>query len=372
MLYYLVFFILSLCVILDANNVSKSRKVWLYASFVIFFILLSGLRWRTGSDWDAYHFFYTQYDPSILWFNIAMDPGFGKMIHFLRIFSKDFTFYLLFIACITISLKSIFFYKYTDALFLALIIYWSNFLADITPVRQSLAISICFISTTFIINKKPFYFILLVFIAMQMHVSAFIYLLAYPIYYLKWSVRSKIFFLVLSVVLGLAGSATIVLTSFSQFLPSGAGDISLVAAKADHYLRAGSDKTYGNGFNKTQQILAGIVKRGVVIPIFLYFQDKIKFRNNTYNGFLNIFVFGNVIYFIVADFLTIQRMITYFYPFEILLICYVFEFYSNKKVSLSLILSYSLVKLIYYITSASDLLVPYYSIFSNTFYREKF
>lgn len=52
-------------------------------------------------------------------------------------------------------------------------------------LRQGLAIGVCFWAIQYIQEKKPIYFVLLVLVACMFHSSAFVFLLAYPIYHVK-------------------------------------------------------------------------------------------------------------------------------------------------------------------------------------------
>lgn len=66
------------------------------------------------------------------------------------------------------------------------------FLMSYSGLRQALAIGLCFYSISYIQDKKLIKFVLLVLLAGSMHKSAFIFLVAYPIYYLKMSQSARI------------------------------------------------------------------------------------------------------------------------------------------------------------------------------------
>lgn len=77
--------------------------------------------------------------------------------------------------------------KYSENCLLSFIIYLGLpvFLTNYSAMRQVIAIAITVFSYIFIRNKKPFLFILLILLATTFHSSAIIFLIAYPLYYLK-------------------------------------------------------------------------------------------------------------------------------------------------------------------------------------------
>lgn len=66
------------------------------------------------------------------------------------------------------------------------------FLLLYSGLRQSLAIGLTFLSIRFIQKRKPIPFILLVLAASQFHYSAYLFLLAYPIYYLRMNTALRV------------------------------------------------------------------------------------------------------------------------------------------------------------------------------------
>jgi hypothetical protein len=345
----------------------KTRKA-AYIALSVGFVLMGSLRWHTGNDWKPYYNFFTTFTTDNPYFLIAMEPGFTQFVKFLRFFSNNFTFYLTVLSILTIGIKAVFFYEYAGAVFLAAILYWGTNLSDIIAVRQSLAISLCLLSTHFIILKKPWYFVIMVFIAAQIHITSYIFLFSYFVYHARWSVGYKIFFLLLSLAVGSLNVSQNLLQIVVDYTPSGIG-LDRLNDKAQSYMESGNEVNYGNNLSKTQRLIAAIFKRAILLPIFFYFQEKLTIYEDKYKGFLNLYTFGNILFFLVIDFLTLQRIASYFYIFEILLFCIVFINVRSKSVWLLVIIGYSLFKLISIIVNAQHLLVPYIWIFSDNLDR---
>ena len=66
------------------------------------------------------------------------------------------------------------------------------FLLLYSGLRQSLAIGLTFLSVRYIQKRKPIPFILLILAAAQFHYSAYLFLIAYPIYYLRMNTSLRV------------------------------------------------------------------------------------------------------------------------------------------------------------------------------------
>ena len=358
MLYYIIFLLLTAIALLERVEVPRETKKWIYITITLIFIALGSLRWETGNDWRPYENFYTTFDSDDPFFMIAMEPGFAYFVRFLRFFSENFTFYLFVLSTLVISMKAVFFYRYTKAILLVTLLYWGTAMGDITAVRQMLAISICLISTIFVIEKRPWPFLFLVFLAAQIHITAYVFVLAYFLYHYDWSIKSKTIWLVVAIGLGMVGGSENLLQIGINLVPGGLG-LDRISEKAEIYMALGNEKTYGTNLSKTQRMIAAVAKRAVLLPIFFYFQNKLSNVSAHYKGFLNLYTFGNIVFFIVIDFLTLQRLVSYFYIFEILLFCILYEHVKSRTIWLLIIILYSLSKLVSLVVNGSDLLVPY-------------
>lgn len=332
------------------------------------FVILGGFRWNTGADWMPYSNFYTKSDTEDPYFMLAMESGFATLVKFLRLFSNSFTFYLCVLSLACVALKAVFLYRYTNAVFLALILFWAVALGDIIAVRQSLAISLCAISAIYIVDRKPLLFALFVFLALQIHITAILFFLAYPIYHWNWSVKSKVICLLIAILFGLFVGSEKILSHIISFVPSGIG-LERISQKAESYMSLGNEMGGKQNVSKFQRTVAALAKRAIILPVFFFFQHQLSKSSTTFKGFLNLYTFGNILYFIFIDFLTLQRSATYFYFFEIILFCIIFDNVKSKTVWFSIIMLYALLKLISLVLASHNLIVPYIWIFSEDTFR---
>ena len=121
---------------------------------------------------------------------------YNKLIGFIW---NERQFFLAVSALVAILPIAIVIYKKSVNTFFSYIVYMGLpvFLMSFSGIRQSIAIGICFLSVLFIQDKKWIKFIVAVLVASLFHYSAFIFLVAYPLYYLKFNKNGRVFSLLL-------------------------------------------------------------------------------------------------------------------------------------------------------------------------------
>ena len=191
MIIYLIPLILSIIGAFFVKN--KTIKKWLYYIICLVVILIVGLRSSTiGSDTRTYELFFNK-----ITFH-TLDTHyfeFGYMIlnATVRAIADNYSMFLLVVSAI--SYASIFYIikKYSANYFISITLLISlMFMYDsMNIMRQFLAISIVFLSSTLAINRKPVKFILAIALATSIHTSAIIGLLLYPIIHAKTSLSLK-------------------------------------------------------------------------------------------------------------------------------------------------------------------------------------
>jgi hypothetical protein len=352
---------------MDLVRTPKIIKVVSLIFLLTFLILFSGLRWRTGLDWGAYEGYFNIFDIKKKFSLIVFEPGYVFLTFLVKnILNGGYSLFLFIFSFFVISLRAKFFRQSTNLVFVALLLFWGNTLAEVFPIRQSLAISVCLLSIPFIQKRKPIIHILITIIGMQFHFSLILWLVAYPVYHLKWSIKWKVTFLILSIFIGLGGLLDIVFSILSSNPIFGR-----FSEKASDYTKIGAEGMVTDQ-GKIVTIITGILKRGILLPVLFYFENKFKDRDAVFSKYMNLFVFGNVIYFIVINFIAMQRAATVFYAFEIVLLCRLIQNIENRRAKIIwyIVLSlYALIKMLFIVVGGHIFMVPYYWIFSTNFDR---
>lgn len=85
-------------------------------------------------------------------------------------------------------------YRYSEKPMMSILWYFAfgRFIMTFSGIRQSIAMSICFLAYYLIKERKPIYFVLLILFAALFHASALFCLILYPLYYMKLD-RRKVF-----------------------------------------------------------------------------------------------------------------------------------------------------------------------------------
>lgn len=196
--YYILLGIIIIGIICKFDNY-KTSYIYIYISFV-YIIAIQGLRKIiVGVDVSGY----------IGGFKLAKELNFlsgDRLFNYelgYSIYSQFFSklnlpeqIYL-FIVSLTIMLPIFYtILKISKIPSLSVLIYitFGFFTFSFSGLRQAIAIGITFFSFKFIKEQKKVWFILFCFLAMSFHKSAFIFLLSYPIYYLKISKKFFLFF----------------------------------------------------------------------------------------------------------------------------------------------------------------------------------
>lgn len=346
------------------------RKVLMcFAGIFIFLVIwaFASLRWKTGTDWESYYdtFYYFSEE-----YAINFEPGYASFVKFIRGFTSNYSVFLAIFSFLCLSLKFSFFFKYNKEIFFTLILlFYCYYFADIFAVRQSLAISLTLFSTIFIINKRPILFIIFVSLATSIHTSSILFFFAYYIYWFKVKDRTFYFIVFFSILLGLIGIGGVFLNLIFKAL----GLEGFMADKLNNYL-TGENEGVNNPF---VSYILGIVKRLLLIPLFIYIKNKSKDRFIYFNGYFNLYMTGNIIYFLFAKDLAIfARASVPFLIFEIFLIGYVLLYFKGNKNKMLLVffimVLFSWTRFSALVNSYYDLYVPYNSIFDKKIERTNF
>lgn len=329
----------------------------MYPRFVFFafcglMILLAGLRWETGTDWTPYYEDYLEQ-------GVRTDFEFGYQL-LVRLFSSsgiNYTGFLLFCSLISIGTIAFTCKKYLGFTIVALLVFYSFYYLGsfLGAGRRQFAIAICFFSILYITKNKFLPFIIAVLTAATFHISALIFLLAFPVYKLKDKnaliAVTALFFIIFGVVIfGFSNAVTFL---FERL------DIGIFSYKVITYATSTSDfgePGLGMGFAKRLFIL-----------IFLFMARKYFDLSHPYRGLLNLYIFSFVSYVLFVTTIPMLSVLTIYYSItEVLLISYaVYKFKSIQGIVMVGFLAYIILQTYTILLPYWDLYVPYISILES-------
>ncbi|UNH41715.1 EpsG family protein [Moellerella wisconsensis] len=360
MIYYLLFGYFSLLAIFcSINNEYKwKRNLTIISAIIIIFI--SGIRWKTGTDWEPY---FKIFNNNLTFFELLSLPyetGFLLLNSLVKLFTNNYTLFLFTSVIIIVSTKYYTILKLSPYPLVALLANMSFYAADLFHVRQGFAISIVALSSLFIVKKKPLYFTLLVLLASSFHITALSFIPAYYIYNLKFKVSKVFTYLFIAFFVSLFIDISTLLLNIANYL------FPFISEKIIRYTEMDFDVASDIPLWVRQTL--GFTKRMFFIFIFISLSSKIK--NDQFKGFLNIFIVSVFIFIILNEaHPTFKRIAMYYSFFEIILISYILVPFKLKSriIIILLIILYCYSKYIYGFESNWPLFFPYESIFDTTF-----
>jgi hypothetical protein len=369
MLYVAVFLILGIFSLMDIIYLERNVRRFFFVVATCILFLLGAFRWETGTDWIPYLEFFQRNFSFDEFNNGLFEIGYVALNFLVKSFTEKYTVFLVVLACITIGFKSFFFYRYTGFFLTALFTFYAFFLGDIFAVRQSIAISFTLWSTKFIAERKFLLFILMLAMATLFHVTAPVFLIAYFIFKKVYSSKFVYWVLFASIIISYTGIVTKALE-----LLGGLGGEGLVMLKLLAYLD--SPETNNSEISTGLLLLLGYARRIVLIPVLLYYRRQASLSSKYYNGCLNIFIFGNILYFLFSNSIAVFiRASSYFLIYEVILVSILLQSFQNRVkryLVFCILFLYAAAKLYFALSTYKDLYIPYYSIFDNYIPRQNF
>jgi hypothetical protein len=324
--------------------------------------LLGGIRWETGTDWVNYKYYFAVNSSFDEFMNdMSFEKGYAFLNYIVKSVYDNYSVFLFVLSFFTVILKAKPLLFFSSFPLFSLLIYFSFHLGDITAVRQSLAISVLVLSTFYIKEKKLLLFLMLIFTASLIHISSIAFIPAYYLYHKKISNTVLVSLLTGALVLSMIpGLIQKLLMGIVGFIFRDGGRIGLKLELYTEFNSVVDDQIKGG--------ILSVLKRVVIIPIYLLARKYVSPKYEYYNGFLNIFIFGNILYILFyRSFPVMIRSSTPFLFYEIFLLTSLLLTGRSvyQKTGLYLIISlYCISKLWFFLSLYWDLYVPYKSIVS--------
>ncbi len=368
----IAFFLLPF-VFLDNTFTNRLKKQIIF-SFCIFFVILGGIRWNTGTDWYSYLYGFelSQDLDFVLNSPYSFEVGFGLLNYIVNQTFGSYSAFLFIFTFITIFLNyRVITHKYFIATSLfSFFLFYCSTIGNIVATRQALAVALTLYSIIFIIERKFIKFLILVLCATLIHRSAIIFLPAYYLFDMDLS-QKKLTLIYLSGML--TGIILLKMTDIGLNIPllSNINFLNSYKDKIESYNEIGQ-VTYGAINSFTINVLGYLKSFFIMIPMLYMHKD----RNNIYTKLLTLVVFGSVIYFTLGAVSSeFKRLNAYYDAINILLLPYFISLIKDKKIRYFLIFLFSFVYLYRIYTALLmfwDLLDPFYTIFDENNQRQMY
>lgn len=276
MIYYIIFFSLFIfAMIFDYFKVKQKYFdhiiYWLFGG-VIF--CLAAFRFETGYDFIPYQNMFLKVQSSSLNIfelsnNMNIEIGFVFLMKIFKGFS--FEFFLFFVTLIAVLPKFVFIYKINKNKFLMLFCYYATiFLTyDMGIIRQGLSMSILLFSVKYLFSHNYIKFQFIVILASLFHSTSLIFSFLFLLRDKELSLKTYLILTALALIFPIFVNTSKFIDIISQF-----GGI--IGTKSDYYAN----------YYIESNIYISLIKRIIVMIIFLYFS---KIKNNKNNYYDNLY-----------------------------------------------------------------------------------
>lgn len=285
-IYFIIFAVLAVFSSFEIYGLRQVENKFFFVSLSFALFVLSFIRWKTGTDWEAYNNFF---DSSIEWnLESEFEWGFARINEFVRIIFNNYTVFLFLSAVILFAFQSSAILKFSPYPVTSLLFLWSVSFANIFFVRQSLATAILFFSIKYIQKRQLLKFLLMVGIAMLFHRTSLIFIVAWWIYPLRISPFKMI--------CGIAISLTLTVFLSELMLSLGSVFGGMAQNKIQFYIEKGED-AFGVEIPMAQIIFKGFINKIFIFILAIYFISILEKKEVEFRGYLNLYWVGILIYF---------------------------------------------------------------------------
>lgn len=340
--FYIIFFISLVAFITKLKPSESPNKLFIILSITTIILFQSLRKWTVGVDIVTYlNFFQRLSTGTIADFSeefYTIEPGFliyNKLIAWLTVDNQIF----LSIVSATIFIPiGYVIYKNSSNFYLSIIslITLGVYNFTFSGIRQSIAISIAFLSYEFIKKRKLFWFLFIIILASTFHKSALVFLPAYFLYNLK--IKKKHFVLVIGLIAGVFAFKSFLLKFF----------VLTAFEKYDN-----SELLVSTGAYTMFFIML------LIYSISIFVQSKTEY-SGTLNAYSNYMLVAVIIQIAASESQVAMRAGYYYYIFLALLLPEIIATFKNRKVRNGLVFIAVVMSLtFYYLTTSASALNPY-------------
>jgi len=362
-MYVFTFTILALFAIKDVFKINSSTNLKLFILAILLLIFHDGFRWGVGTDWEPYLNFFELKE----WDFVHFDIGYILLNKFVRLFTDNYSVFLILHAIIVYSLISITIYKYSVYPFLSLFLFYALMITYLGMNREYIAFAISLFSYKYLFENKRFIFVLIILVASLFHSSVLLFLFA--VFFnneikLKYMLWIFITFLIISI----SGIVNKLPLNLFYLLSENIG---------------GKMSFYSTSYELDSNLLFTIfslLKRSICLIIAAIYYDRLKNSDKNFIIIFNLYFVSTIIYLLFNNTIfqiIVARGMMYFNITEIFMIPYIVSLVSNiefKKVIILAVFVYGALTInksmnFYKDDLGVDIFRPYNSVLINNQYN---
>ncbi|MFL2100932.1 EpsG family protein [Desemzia sp. FAM 23991] len=318
--------------------------------------IIAGFRFYTGYDFNSYGKFYSEVENISDVFNgsIEAESGFLFLNFLFKSMGFNYHTFILFFALFSLLLLTNFVYKFTSFPSLVLLYYYARYflVRDMGQIRSAMACIILLYSIPYVLNKKPFQFLVIVFVASLFHITAWSFIIVYIFHYLFKHLTVKN----ITCLLGISFLIGVIVQIPSIY----------IWAIPERYNAYFTSPSYTNG----QWILNPILWMQLMLffTALILSYPKLNEEKNKFNIILKIYFLASLILIFSGTLSTVGgRLGTLFATSEIFIVPIIFSSFTKNKLVNMLLFSgftFAVFCLIFIISETYIDYMPYETIFN--------
>lgn len=334
---------------------------------MVIMTLFIGLRWETGTDWGPYKelFDFIELDWTFLINVYHFDVGYVLFNGFVRLFSDNYTVFLLINAFVTIYILYRLVIKISPYPNLSLFLFYSAFMLAqfMGSNRRMMAMVFILWGFYYLYERRKLAFAIMIALAFLFHRSSLICFVVLFVPRNIFSIQKTVVVLFLSLIIGLLqlpakliGVAGAVLSTVTN---------NPIVEKMLFYSETGDEHLATSTGSLVLSTILAVAKRSVFLIFYFYVMRKNDIDRLTQYIF-NIYIFGFAGYLMfVGSFF--QMLTTYFALVEVVLLGRMYSYTAGKAkiVILMIIFAYGFVQMLSALNVYPELYMPYINCFSG-------
>jgi len=336
--YYLSIFFFFVLSLLNKENLRKDVVQLFTVIAFIFFLIFGGLRFEVGADWTNYEDLFLANES---WSDVFSSNKEYLFQVFSYVFKLSFNNYSVFVFAfffISFCLKFVFIKKYSPDIFLSLIIYIYTIFSiyDLNGIRQGMALGLCMLSISYILDQNIFKFIGIITIASLFHLSAIIF---FPFYFLsrmKLTNKQILFSLLLVFIISIPFRSFLKNSQFIQTL--------FLSETFEHYSVYATSTDYALD---VPIISFAVFQRFFIFILFIITYKKIIIKDEIKLLLRNGYFVGIILFLIFSFSLEISARLSFYYKaMEIIMIPLIVYSFIPKYQKMFLIIVFTLLSIV--------------------------
>lgn len=362
-IYLIIYLFLFLLAVLENTRDLYRYRYWISYVLCLLLALFTGMRWETGTDWDAYKLLFDsiKFDWTFLMNVYGFDIGYVLFNAIIRMLTSNYTVFLIVDSLLAMGILCVFLSKYSNYPILSLYVFYNAFFVAqfMGSNRRIIAMGalLFFFTAVFFTNRRVQIFSFLM--SFIFHRSSLVGLCVYFLPKKRFSIRASSFFILISLIVGITQSPFKLILTLAEGLSSLAGNP--LVEKILFYSEHGKEQL-PEEFDSVTQMILSVVKRCVFLSFYFWLIYKSKWSLDPVTDFFfNIYILGFVMYLLLNGTSTFMMMSTYFTFIEVALLGRMWAYAAKDErfIFLSVLLVYGVFQLTSAVSAFPSLYLPY-------------